>query len=565
LNASSDYGQVTFSEITIGGEKAFFAVRTADNPLNGWAKVPGILETIHKPVFPDRDFNVIDYGAVGNGTTICTDAFKNAISACHDSGGGRVIVPEGTFLTGAIHLKSNVNLYLSNNALIKFNTNPSDYLPVVYTRFEGTECYNYSPLIYAFEQENIGITGPGTLDGQASNEYWWLWTQSAGSDVTALRNQAEQGVPVEQRIYGEGHYLRPPMIQPYRCTNILIDSITVLNSPFWHIHPVLCTNVSVTNVTITGHGPNNDGCNPESSKYVLIRNCSFDTGDDCIAIKSGRNADGRRIDVPSENIVIQNCTMKDGHGGVVIGSEISGSARNIFAEDCHMDSPNLNRALRIKTNSMRGGVIEDIYLRNITVGQVSDAAIRVEFYYGEGDVGDFTPVVRNIEVRNMTCQNTNYALRLDGYARSPVSDFRLIDCSFTNTLNPNHLNNIQNLCLNNVTFQDTTYFKIIEPFGLQPVSVEYYPVFLNYTSCLDQNWPNPFHTGTNISFRVSLPSEVQLLVYDNSGRKVMSLLDDHAETGEYTVKYDAVSLPPGIYYYQLRTKQNSIIKRMIKY
>jgi polygalacturonase len=354
LNASSDWGQVTYSEIIIGEEKAYFAVRTIDDPRNGWARVPDILENISEPVFPVRDFNIIDYGAAGDGITMCTEAFKNAIAACHDSGGGRVIVPEGTFLTGAIHLKSNVNLYLSENALVKFSTDASDYLPVVYTRFEGTECYNYSPLVYAFEQENIAITGPGTLDGQADSEHWWNWTGSARTDVTSLRNQAEQGVPVEQRIYGEGHYLRPLMIQPYRCTNVLIDSITILNGPFWHIHPVLCTNVIVSNVSVSGQGPNNDGCNPESCRYVLIRNCIFNTGDDCIAIKSGRNADGRRMNIPTENLVIRNCTMKDGHGGVVIGSEITGGARNIFAEDCYMDSPNLDRALRIKTNSMRG-------------------------------------------------------------------------------------------------------------------------------------------------------------------------------------------------------------------
>jgi hypothetical protein len=565
LNASAEYGQVTYSEISIGEVKAYFAVRTSNDPPDGWINVPGILDNIKEPDFPNREFNVTDFGAVGDGNTACTNAFKNAIDSCHFSGGGRVIVPDGIFLTGAIHLKSNVNLCISENAIIKFSTNPADYLPVVYTRFEGTECYNYSPLIYAYEQENIAITGSGTLDGQGSNEHWWLWTKSAGADVTNLRNQAEQGVPVEQRIYGEGHYLRPPMIQPYRCTNVFIDGVTILNGPFWHIHPVLCTNVLVTNISVSGHGPNNDGCNPESSVSVLIRNCTFDTGDDCIAVKSGRNADGRRINTPSENIVIQNCTMKDGHGGVVIGSEITGGAHNIYAEECLMDSPNLERALRIKTNSMRGGVVENIYLRNITVGQVSDAAIRVNYYYGEGDVGEFIPVVKNVEVRNMTCQKTNYALRIDGYERSPVSDLRLIDCNFINTSIPNRLNNIQNLCLNNVTIKDSTYNKIIEPFGLQPVFVQDRPYFSSQESELSQNWPNPFHTGTTITYRVNLPSQIQLFVYDNTGRQVMSLSDGFKEPGEYKVTYDAVSLFPGIYYYQLMTKQRSFIKQMIKF
>ena len=207
---------------------------------------------------------------------------------------------------------------------MKFSQNPSDYLPVVFTRFEGTECYNYSPFIYAFEKENIAVTGQGTLDGQGDNEHWWPWKSAGDADVSRLRRQAEDGVPVDARVYGEGHFLRPNMIQFYRCKNILIDSVTVINGPMWHIHPVLTDNITISHITVEGHGPNNDGCNPESCRDVLISDCYFNTGDDCIAVKSGRNADGRRINVATENVVIRNCTMKDGHGGVVIGSEISG-------------------------------------------------------------------------------------------------------------------------------------------------------------------------------------------------------------------------------------------------
>ncbi len=218
----------------------------------------------------------------------------------------------------------------------------------------------------------------------------------------------------------------------------------------WNIHPVLCENVTIRNVTVISHGPNNDGCNPESSKNVLIKNCYFDTGDDCIAIKSGRNADGRRLNAPSENIIIQGCTMKDGHGGVVIGSEMSGGCRNVFAEDCVMDSPNLERALRIKTNSMRGGIVENIYMRNITVGEVSDAVIRVNFNYQEGDVGQYTPVVRNIFVSNVTSRKSKYALALAGYERSPVSNLNLENCRFDGVTSGNMLSHYRDLKMKEV-------------------------------------------------------------------------------------------------------------------
>jgi polygalacturonase len=309
---------------------------------------------------------------------------------------------------------------------------------------------NYSPLIYAYEQENIAITGEGTLDGQASDENWWQWKKIQADDVEVLRNQGESGVPVEQRICGDGKKLRPNMIQPYKCKNVLIEGLTIRNSPMWHVHPVLSTNVIVRNVKVIGHGPNNDGCNPESCRDVLIEGCYFDTGDDCIAIKSGRNNDGRRVNVPSENIIIQNCEMRDGHGGVVIGSETTGGVRNIFAENCTMDSPNLDRMLRIKTNSVRGGIIENIYLRNITIGQVAEAVINVNFLYGEGDTGNYTPTVANINLENITSRKSQYALSIKGYDRSPVTNIRLKDCTFDNVEKSNELVGVENLVFENV-------------------------------------------------------------------------------------------------------------------
>jgi polygalacturonase len=436
----------------------------------GWNHVPDILSRIVPPDFPAKDFQITEFGAIGDGKTDCTNAFKKAIDTCYAAGGGRVVVPEGIYLTGAIHLKSNVNLHIMKEATILFSKNTKQYLPVVLTRFEGVECMNYSPFIYTYDQQNIAITGQGTLDGQADSASWWPWAGKSdygwserspnhNADRELLFRMAEEGVPVPERIFGEGHFLRVNFIQFYKCKNILIDGITIKRSPMWEIHPVLCENMTVQHITVTSHGPNNDGCNPESSKDVLIKNCYFDTGDDCIAIKSGRNADGRRINVASENIVIQGCTMKDGHGGVVIGSEISGNCRNVFAEDCVMDSPNLERALRIKSNSLRGGIVENIFMRNITVGEVSDAVIRIFFYYGEGDVGQYTPIVRNIYLKNITSQKSKYALLFEGYERSPISNINLEKCDFKGVAKGNVLNYVLDLNMKDVYINGEPYLE----------------------------------------------------------------------------------------------------------
>jgi polygalacturonase len=422
----------------------------------GWESVPTILGRIRPPVFPRRDFDITRYGATGDGVKDSSEAFLHAIDACSRAGGGRIIIPAGDFLTGAIHLRSNVNLHLSKGATLRFMTDPLRYLPAVYTRWEGVECMSYSPFIYAFEQENIAVTGEGILDGQASNEYWWPWTGSSffGGNRekpnqmaarTRLFRMGENDVAVRDRVFGEGSFLRPNFVQFYRCRNVLIEGVTIRNSPMWQLHPVLCTNVTVRGVSLTGHGPNNDGCNPESSRDVLIEDCFFDTGDDCIAIKSGRNRDGRRIGMPSENIIVRRCRMKDGHGGVTIGSEASGGVRNVFAEDCDMNSPNLERALRLKTNSVRGGFIENVFMRNVSIGEVSDAVLRINLFYEEGDAGEYPPRVRYIEMTNVTSKKSKYGLYLRGYKHSPIRNIRISHCSFENTSYPDVIENVESL------------------------------------------------------------------------------------------------------------------------
>jgi len=427
----------------------------------GWDAFPALLLRISPPTFPQKDFDVTRFGAVGDGKTDCSEAFKKAINTCSTEGGGRVVVPKGIYLTGAIHLKSNVNLYVSKETTIKFNTNPKIYLPVVFVRWEGVECMNYSPLIYAHEQENIAVTGEGVLDGQGTNDNWWSWKgkEEAGW-VAGMPNQnvarkklfelGENGVPVAERIFGDGFYLRPNFFEPYKCKNVLVQGVKFKDSPMWFLNPVLCKNVSIIGVSTEGLGPNNDGCDPESCTDVLIRNCYFNTGDDCIAIKSGRNNDGRRVNVPCSNIIVQGCRMKNGHGGVSIGSELSGGIRNVYAENDTMDSPNLERMLRIKTNSIRGGVVENVYFRNIKVGQVADAVMQIDYYYEEGDAGSFTPLVQNVELKNIESSKSKFAVWIRAYDRSPATNVHLENCTFTNVAQPNVLENVKDLSMINV-------------------------------------------------------------------------------------------------------------------
>ena len=440
------------------------ALAAADSP---WLEMDRILKRVQPPEFPKKDVAVTAYGAKADGVTDSTEAFWKAVRECNAAGGGRVIVAGGVFLTGPIHLMNNVNLHVAAGATIRFHRDPKRYLPLMLTRWEGVECMNYSPLIYALDRENIGITGEGTLDGNADRTAWWPWkgrteygwkkgdpNQLAARDM--LVKMGETDVPAAQRQFGEGAYLRPQFIEPYRCKNVLIQGVTIINSPMWEIHPVLSQNVMIDGVKIDTHGPNNDGCDPESCRDVVIQNCTFNTGDDCIAIKSGRNREGRRIGIPSENIVIRNCLMKDGHGAVTLGSELSGGIRNVFVEKCRMESPNQERILRIKTNSVRGGYAERIYMRDMKATEVADSIVSIDFTYEEGDSGKFDPVVKDIWVSNVTCTKAKYAIYMKGFARKPISNVVIEDCVFDGVKNANVLEHVNGLVLRNVKINGKT-------------------------------------------------------------------------------------------------------------
>ncbi len=433
-----------------------------DDIEEGWKKLPTILNQINTPKFPDLDFNIVDYGAKSDGS-LCTESIKEAIKACHDAGGGRVIVPEGEFTTGAIHLLSNIELHVSQGAKLLFSTNPEDYLPVVHTRYEGVELFNYSPLIYAYKQKNIAITGTGILDGQASMDNWWFWAkgvkektknlQFTPNSIPRLMGYMSNGIAVEERVFGPGSYLRPSFVQPYLCENILIENVTIVRPPMWMLHPVLSKNITVKGVKLySPNAPNGDGCNPEASKNVLIENCEFNTGDDCIAIKSGRNKDGFDLGIPSENIVIRNCKMKDGHGGVVMGSETSGGVKNVYVYDCEMDSPNLERAIRLKSNKYRGGTIENIYVKNIEVGQVKNAAIRInQNYFSKAAPSEIRHTTyRNIFIENITCQKADYAIQILGLEEHPIENVKILNSKFTEMNKENVINSVNGLVLEDV-------------------------------------------------------------------------------------------------------------------
>ncbi|MBE8726147.1 glycoside hydrolase family 28 protein [Flavobacterium hungaricum] len=434
-----------------------------------WKKMDLVIKSIPQTKFSDKTYSITDFGAVADGKTLNTTAFEKAIKECAKNGGGRVIVPNGKFLTGAVHLESNVNLHLEAGAEILFSLNPKDY-PIVHTSWEGTEVMNYSPLIYAKNKTNVAITGKGVLNGQADNTNWWIWSGGKGygwkkgipsqndpANREVLVDMAERNVPVSERVFGDGRYLRPNFIEFFECNTVLVKDITVINAPFWILHPIKTNNMIIDGVTVNSHGPNNDGCDPEYSRNILIKNCTFNTGDDCIAIKAGRDADGRRVAIPSKNIIVQNCKMIDGHGGVVIGSEISAGVNNVFVENCVMDSPNLDRAIRIKTNSKRGGVIEDIYVRNLEVGVVKECVLKLNMFYNVygSQTGNFIPTIRNVSLENVTVKNGGkYSVWAEGYEASPVENITLKNVKIEKVDSVYLLKNVKNIKFINTYIND---------------------------------------------------------------------------------------------------------------
>ena len=406
-----------------------------------------IEQSIQLPKIAERQFLITSFGAKTTATAAQNQKTINrVISLVSKKGGGKVIIPKGTWNTGAIELKSHVNLVLEEGATLHFAFEPKLY-PLVRTSWEGLACWNYSPCIYAYKATDIAITGKGTIDGGGNNDTFWQWngsprfgykegvtkeSQKLGSRSKLLK-MAEDGVPFDERKFGMGYGLRPQLVNMVHCERILIKDVKMINSPFWVIHPLLSKNITVDGVYVWNEGPNGDGCDPEACENVLIQNCVFHTGDDCIAIKSGRNNDGRLWNQPSKNIIIRNCKMEDGHGGVVIGSEISGGCENVYAENCVMDSPHLERILRIKTNNCRGGQVQNINMRNVVVGQCKEAVVKINLDYERKEIcyRGFEPIVNNVNVENVTCQKSDYGVLIIGRdSLENVYDINIKNCKF---------------------------------------------------------------------------------------------------------------------------------------
>lgn len=485
------------------------------NEVHGWdeATYRVIEDAICAPSFPERTFPITRFGAKTNASAkVNQKAINKAIAACSKAGGGKVVIPEGVWMTGAIRMQSNVNLVIEKGATLQFAYEP-DLYPLVRTRWEGLDIMNYSPCIYAFQARNIAVTGRGTINGGGKNETWWQWCGAAkygfekgktpqaqnmpyagdtlkfdarDKDGQRLTNRnmllwmADHNIPTEERIFGKGCGMRPQLVNFYECEGILLEDVTLLNSPFWTFTPTLSKNITVRRCKFINNGPNGDGCNPESCENVLIEDCLFHTGDDCIAIKSGRNGDGRRHPVPSKNIIVRGCTMEDGHGGVVLGSEISGGVQDVFAENCTMDSPNLERVLRIKTNTCRGGVTDGVYMRNIQIGQCREAVLRINLLYEPKEQAErgFIPIVKNVYMENVTCKKSRYGILLNGLEDTQnIVNVHLKNCDFSGitdkTLNLN--NGYSNIKLDNVklngeivnnTYSSGSYSNMLNVYGI---------------------------------------------------------------------------------------------------
>ncbi len=389
-----------------------------------WSAVAEILKSISTPQFAARTYDVTTMGAVSDGTTDCLPAIARAIAKCSEDGGGRVVIPAGKFFCkGPIHLKSNVDLHLDEGCEVIFSHDERDYLPVVFTRWEGTEVFNFSPQIYGYKLRNVAITGKGTFNGNASKNFA-RWKPSQYPDQRALREMGGKVVPLEERIFGQGHRLRPAMCQPVECDGVLIEGVKFIDSPFWVIHPVYCNNVTVRSVTVESYNENSDGCDPESSTNVLIEDCVFRTGDDGIAIKSGRDADGRRIDRPTENVVIRNCTFHSRTNGVCIGSEISGGVRNVFVENVYIEEA--SHGIYFKSNLDRGGYIEDIAVRNVKAGNIHRSVIKFEPDYKSESSSHNPTRFSGFLIENVTCAKSAISgIDIAGFADMPVEGVTL--------------------------------------------------------------------------------------------------------------------------------------------
>ncbi len=471
---------------------AFIAVSgfAADAGTNPYAKftekLPFQMPEVTAPVIPDRQVKLTDFGAVGNGITLNTEAFAKAIEALSQQGGGRLVVPQGVWHTGPIVLKSNIELHLKAGAVILFAADESLY-PIIETSFEGLDTRRCQSPLSANGATNIAITGKGVIDG--NGQYWrpvkkGKVTESHWKSLLAIPGSQEMkpGYWVPSAGYAKGEqganmnvpnaktsaeweairrFVRPVMISLVNCKNVMLKGIIFQNSPAWNLHPLMCENVIIDQVLVRNpsYAQNGDALDLESCKNALIVNSRFDAGDDGICIKSGKDADGRRRGIPCENVVVEGCTVFAGHGGFVVGSEMSGGVKNILVNNCQFLGTDVG--LRFKSTRGRGGIVENIYVKNISMTDIKTDAITFNMYYGgksvaemlaDGDnpdnvtkapIDETTPIFRNIDIRNIICNGAGRAMEFNGLPEMPIDGINLQnitilakkDAVFTNVKN----------------------------------------------------------------------------------------------------------------------------------
>lgn len=378
-----------------------------------------ILSQIHNPEIPDFSVNLRDFKIEADTTADWKEAFDKAIDNLKEHGGGKLVVQAGDYLVnGPIHFTSNMELHLEKGTTLRFGSNPKDYLPVVATSWEGTFLYNYSPFIYAHKCDNIAITGEGVIDGEAS-ETWQTWKEKQTKDQLLSREMNHKNVPIEERRFGKGHYLRPHLVQFFDCKNVMVEGVTIEDSPFWCVHLLRCENAIVRGVWYNAHNKNNDGIDPEYSRNVLIEKVHFDNGDDNVAIKAGRDDEGRASEYRSENIIVSNCHFKGLHA-IVIGSEMSAGVQNVFVHNCDY-AGYLKRGIYLKSNPDRGGFIRNIFVKDVTFGKVEDCFYATSYYHNEGE-GHATKI-SDIYFENIKCQvATGNGIVLQGYPQQKITD-----------------------------------------------------------------------------------------------------------------------------------------------
>lgn len=379
-------------------------------------------------------FAITDFGAEQGDKLKTSKAIASAISAANQAGGGTVVIPAGEWLTGKVHFKSNVNLHLSNGAVLLFDDDPNDYLPAVQTSWEGMECMNYSPLIYAWKCKNIAITGFGTI--KAKMDLWQTWAGRPRPHMNSLKRLYDMSylnTPVEERLMvNDTAHLRPHLIQFNRCENIRLEGFSIKNSPFWTIHTYLSKNILLRKLNVYAHGHNNDGYDPEMSQNILVENCVFDQGDDAIAVKSGRNQEGWRSETPTKNLVIRNCQVKNGHQLLAIGSELSGGIENVYLHNCKVeDGAKMFHLVFIKTNERMGGYVNNIFVKNINAGKMDFGILGIEtdvLYQWKNltptYVRKLTPI-KNVQLTNIKATNVKFISHIQGQKELPVENIYL--------------------------------------------------------------------------------------------------------------------------------------------